>query len=69
VPGYELLRDDNSDWKISEINAGNIGGLLRIEHLGVAGVTDRFVAWLQGYHARNSLKQKRHPSTATTRPS
>jgi glutathione synthase/RimK-type ligase-like ATP-grasp enzyme len=46
VLGYDLLRDDDDRWLISEINAGNVGGLFRLEYLGVAGITDRFVDWL-----------------------
>jgi glutathione synthase/RimK-type ligase-like ATP-grasp enzyme len=49
--GYDLLRDDDGCWRISEINAGNIGGLFRLEYLGVSGVTDRFVAWLERFAA------------------
>ncbi len=45
--GYDLLLDNNGTWKISEINAGNIGGLFRLEYLGVPGVTDRFVDMLR----------------------
>ncbi len=69
VLGYDLLRDDNGKWRISEINAGNIGGLFRIEYLGVAGVTDRFVAWLRAYRDRNNGGQRRYPSPVTTYPS
>ena len=52
--GYDLLQNDSGSWTISEINAGNIGGLFRIEYLGVPGVTDRFVAWLHAYYDRNN---------------
>ncbi len=41
--GYDLLLNNSGTWKISEINAGNIGGLFRLEYLGIKGVTDRFV--------------------------
>jgi len=41
--GYDLLLENSGTWKVSEINAGNIGGLFRLEDLGVKGVTDRFV--------------------------
>jgi hypothetical protein len=41
--GQDLLRDDDNGWLVSETNGGNIGGLFRLHHLGVAGVTDRFV--------------------------
>ena len=33
--GYDLLKDDDGTWTVSEINAGNIGGLFRLEDLGV----------------------------------
>jgi glutathione synthase/RimK-type ligase-like ATP-grasp enzyme len=64
ILGYDLLRDDTGDWRISEINAGNIGGLFRIEYLGVAGVTDRFVSWLQNFHDRKNPEHKGDPRTA-----
>lgn len=41
--GYDLLLDNSGTWKISEINAGNIGGLFRLESLGVQEAPDRFV--------------------------
>ena len=46
VLGYDLLRDDDGSWRVSEINAGNVGGLARLELLGAEGVTERLVAWL-----------------------
>ena len=49
VLGYDLLEDDDGVWRVSEINAGNIGGLFRLEELGVDGVTDRFVEWLEEF--------------------
>ena len=49
VLGYDLIQDDQGTWKVSEINAGNIGGLFRLEDLGVEGVTDRFVEWLHQF--------------------
>jgi glutathione synthase/RimK-type ligase-like ATP-grasp enzyme len=52
VLGYDLLRDGPHGWRISEINAGNIGGLFRLEYLGVPGVTDRFVEWLGDFSRR-----------------
>lgn len=45
--GYDLLRDDDGSWKVSEINAGNIGGLFRLESMGITGATARFVKKLQ----------------------
>jgi glutathione synthase/RimK-type ligase-like ATP-grasp enzyme len=62
VPGYDLLRSNDGGWLISEINAGNIGGLFRLEHLGVAGVTDRFVDWLRRF--ANQSDRQRAPARA-----
>jgi hypothetical protein len=66
ILGYDLLQDDNREWRISEINAGNIGGLFRIEYLGVAGVTDRFVTWLVQCHVRRGkfIKHKQESENA-----
>jgi len=33
---------------VSAIDAGNVGGLARLELLGSTGVTDRLAAWLAG---------------------
>ena len=52
VLGYDLLRDDDT-WVVSEINAGNVGGLFRLQYLGVAGITDRLVDWLCRYAERS----------------
>ncbi len=51
--GYDLLQDDDGTWKVSEINAGNIGGIFRLEEMGVERVTDRFVSWLQAFAERS----------------
>lgn len=47
ILGYDLLTDDDGQARVSEINAGNIGGLFRLETLGVTGITERFVRWLR----------------------
>ena len=52
--GYDLLHDDDGAWKVSEINAGNIGGIFRLEEMGVEGVTNRFVRWLHEFVERNA---------------
>ena len=49
ILGYDLLRDDDGQWTISEINAGNIGGLFRLEQMGAGPITDRFVRWLHRF--------------------
>ena len=52
VLGYDFLRDDDGHAKLSEINAGNIGGLARLEQLGKSGAMNRFVNWLHGQKVR-----------------
>ena len=46
--GYDFLLD-NGVWRISEINAGNIGGFARLEQLTQTPVMARFVDWLIGF--------------------
>ncbi len=55
--GYDLLLDNNGTWKISEINAGNIGGLCRLEYLGVKGVSERFVEKLRSRNNTHRFTQ------------
>lgn len=44
--GYDFLQDEDGTWRISEINAGNIGGFARLELLTGEPVMDRFLNWL-----------------------
>ena len=44
--GYDFLQDEDGTWRISEINAGNIGGFARLELLTGESVMDRFLNWL-----------------------
>ena len=44
--GYDFLLDDDGVWRISEINAGNVGGFARLEQLTQTPVMARFVDWL-----------------------
>ncbi|MEM9541341.1 MAG: hypothetical protein AAGA60_17810 [Cyanobacteria bacterium P01_E01_bin.42] len=50
--GYDFLMDETGTWRISEINAGNIGGFARLELLTGQPVMERFFAWLQEYARR-----------------
>ena len=50
--GYDFLLDDDGTWRLSEINAGNIGGFARLELLTGQPVMDRFIAWLLDYAQR-----------------
>ncbi len=44
--GYDFLLDDDGIWRISEINAGNIGGFARLEALIGERICDRFTDWM-----------------------
>ncbi len=54
VLGYDLIEDDDGSRRVSEINAGNVGGLARLESLGAPGSIARFGAWLGRFAARRS---------------
>ena len=51
--GYDFLLDDDGVWRISEINAGNIGGFARLEQLTQTPVMPRFVDWLISFAQTN----------------
>lgn len=51
--GYDFLLDDHGIWRISEINAGNIGGFARLEQLTQTPVMPRFVDWLVNFAPTN----------------
>ena len=57
--GYDFLMDDDGSWKISEINAGNIGGFARLELLTGKPIVDRLTHWLIKFSKRS------HPSKVT----
>jgi len=67
ILGYDLLKDDDGSSKVSEINAGNVGGLFRIEYLGIPGATDRFVSWLNNFYKRAGEPRARVESPGTAR--
>ncbi len=50
--GYDFLMDDDHTWRISEVNAGNIGGFARLELLTGEPVMDRLIGWLLEYARR-----------------
>ncbi|NEQ99118.1 MAG: hypothetical protein F6K30_20765 [Cyanothece sp. SIO2G6] len=52
--GYDFLQDDDGVWRISEINAGNIGGFARLELLTGQPVMNRLIDWLIDYAQRPS---------------
>ena len=46
VLGYDFLMDDDGVWKISEINAGNIGGIALLETLTGEPMVTRYLSWM-----------------------
>ena len=64
--GYDFLMDDDGTWKISEINAGNIGGFARLELLTGDPVMNRFTDWLIAFSRRSHSPKPTHscPSLA-----
>lgn len=56
--GYDFLMDDDGTWRISEINAGNIGGFARLELLTGQRVMDRLVDWLIEYAQRPRMDRQ-----------
>ena len=57
--GYDFLLDDDGTWRISEINAGNIGGFARLEILTGEPVMDRLIRWLIEYAQRRGGEGER----------
>lgn len=47
--GYDFLQDGQGNWRISEINAGNIGGFARLELLTGQPVMAQFFSWLHHF--------------------
>ena len=50
--GYDFLMDDDGNWRISEINAGNIGGFARLQQLSGKPVMRKFIDWLIEFSLR-----------------
>ena len=44
--GYDFLQDEDGNWRISEINAGNIGGFARLEALTGRPILQQLMDWL-----------------------
>lgn len=50
--GYDFLMDDNGQWILSEVNAGNIGGYNRLEQLTGQPVIGELIKWLYDFSKR-----------------
>lgn len=44
--GYDFLLNEDNNWCISEINAGNVGGFSRLEQLTNKAVMNQLISWL-----------------------
>lgn len=53
--GYDFLLDDKGMWRISEINAGNIGGFARLELLTGKPILKQFISWLIDFAAASTV--------------
>lgn len=47
--GYDFLMDNDGTWRISEINAGNIGGFARLEMLTGQPIMNKLTDWLLNF--------------------
>ena len=65
--GYDFLMDDDGTWKISEINAGNIGGFARLELLTGKPIMARLIDWLITYSQRPRVGQPQTPPTVPSK--
>ena len=65
--GYDFLMNEDGNWCISEINAGNIGGFARMETLTGEPVCERLTTWLIQFAERNPALMGRHASAPRDR--
>lgn len=47
--GYDFLMDDDGEWILSEVNAGNIGGYDWLEEITGEPVMERLVQWIKEF--------------------
>ena len=59
--GYDFLQDERGDWRIGEINAGNIGGFARLQLMTGESVCDRLASWLIEFANRESDRESQSP--------
>ncbi|PZD71234.1 Glutathione synthetase [Acaryochloris thomasi RCC1774] len=60
--GYDFLLDDQGTWRISEINAGNIGGFARLEALTGERTCDRLIDWMLKFAGNQAPQPQRSES-------
>ncbi|MEL6221293.1 MAG: hypothetical protein AAFR31_01485 [Cyanobacteria bacterium J06627_8] len=59
--GYDFLMDEDGTWRISEINAGNIGGFARLELLTGEPIMKRLLDWMITF-ARRPASSMSYPT-------
>lgn len=67
ILGYDFLLDDDGQWKISEINAGNVGAMGRLELITGKPYMTEFLSWMLDFARRNGrvpCSAKRQPHAA-----
>lgn len=50
--GYDFLMDNDGSWRLSEINAGNVGGFGRLSDLTKEPILERLTYWLIHFGTR-----------------
>ena len=63
--GYDFLMAEDGTWRISEINAGNIGGFARLEMLTGEPVCDRLITWLIDFAHKTESSSDINDTTVT----
>ena len=64
ILGYDFLLDDDGLWKISEVNAGNVGAMGRLEQItGKPYMTD-FLNWMVQFASQERCRQTFGTATA-----
>ncbi|MGB0561599.1 MAG: ATP-grasp domain-containing protein [Spirulinaceae cyanobacterium] len=59
--GYDFLQDGQGNWRISEINAGNIGGFAWLELLAQQPMMAKFASWLHQFAQRPKIEPSSSP--------
>jgi len=59
VLGYDFLLDEQNHWRISEINAGNVGGFARLDSLTGNRAMKTFLDWIEDFSQRQRLVELR----------
>ncbi|MCG8562807.1 MAG: hypothetical protein MI824_23660 [Hyphomicrobiales bacterium] len=54
ILGYDFLLDDDGLWKISEVNAGNVGGMGRLELITGKPYMTEFLTWMLEFAERRA---------------